>query len=253
MKKLFFLILPATIFVSGVFAQDAEEPAEQNDLAPWHQEFSNLPQEQRAQFMAHLNKSRELFQQKRVFETIEELHKAREIFPDSPDVENMLGACQVEFRAFDRAMEHFRKADELSPDNANVLFNIGELYFVTKQWERAEETFTTVLDKLDKDDRGQLQMSRLVEFKIMLSKLKQEKFEEAKALAEKYDHLDDSPYHYYAEAATAFDAGDEIKAEAALARARRIFRNPATLAPWQDTMMEFGYIKSFYGGDLVEE
>lgn len=258
MKKLVFLALTFAVFVPGLHAQDEidpipEDPAAKQDLAPWQRDFSNLPQEERVRFMAHLNKSRELFQQKRVFETIDELHKAREIFPDSPDVENMLGACQVEFRAFEKAREHFERADELSPDNPNVLFNLGELQFVTKKWAAAEKTFREVIDKLDQENAGQQQMSRLIEFKIMLCQMKQGEIEEARQLAEKYDFLDDSPFHYYAVAALAFDAGDEVKAEASLARARRVFRNPATLAPWQDTLMEFGYIKSFYGGELLEE
>jgi hypothetical protein len=34
-----------------------------------------------------------------------------------------------------------------------------------------------------------------------------------------------------------------------MARGGRIFQNPAILSPWQDTLMEFGYIKGFFGGD----
>jgi hypothetical protein len=30
--------------------------------------------------------------------------------------------------------------------------------------------------------------------------------------------------------------------------AGRVFANPAVIAPWQDTLIEFGYIESFYGG-----
>ena len=37
-----------------------------------------------------------------------------------------------------------------------------------------------------------------------------------------------------------------------LARAGRIFQSPEVLAPWQDTLVEYGYIKSFYGNDLNE-
>ena len=29
--------------------------------------------------------------------------------------------------------------------------------------------------------------------------------------------------------------------------AGRVFRDPNILAPWQDTLVEYGYIKSFYG------
>jgi hypothetical protein len=72
---------------------------------------------------------------------------------------------------------------------------------------------------------------------------------EATILAEKYDYLDDSPFYYYAKAAISYDNKDLIKAEEWLARAKRIFRDPNILAPWQDTLVEFGYIKSFYGNE----
>jgi hypothetical protein len=71
-------------------------------------------------------------------------------------------------------------------------------------------------------------------------------------LAEKYDFLDDSPFHYYAKAALAYEAEDLLKAEEWLAVAARIFQDPNILAPWQDTLVEYGYIKSFYGDDAAE-
>jgi hypothetical protein len=44
-----------------------------------------------------------------------------------------------------------------------------------------------------------------------------------------------------------------IKAEEWLAIAGRIFQDPNVLAPWQDTLVEYGYIKSFYGDDAGTE
>ena len=233
------------------FAQDKKEE-DKPDLLKWEQDFLNLPEDRRQKFAEHLQKARELFQQKRIFETLEELKNAQSIFNDAPDVENMLGACQVEFRAFDKAMEHFERANSLHPNNPNVLFNIGEVYFVKKDWKEAERYFELILPQLEKDKK-QMQMSRLVEFKLLLCAIKLGDMEKAKEIAARHDHLDDSPFPYYAEAALAFQSGDEIEAEIVLARAARIFRNPAMIAPWKDTLMEFGYIKSFYGGDLAEE
>jgi len=77
--------------------------------------------------------------------------------------------------------------------------------------------------------------------------------DDALILANKYDFLDDSPFYYYAQAAIAYESDDTIKAEEWLAICSRIFRDPQILAPWQDTLVEFGYIKSFYGDDLATE
>ncbi len=163
---------------------------------------------------------------------------------------NLIGACQVEFRNFDKAMESFKKADSLAPGQAAILFNMAELNFVTKDWETAETNLTNVLEMSGKTpDAQQLQLARLIEFKLLLTKIKLNKAAEAASMATKYDYLDDSPFPYYAEAAIHFSQGREIEGESAMIRGARIFRDPGILAPWQDTMTEFGYVKGFFGGD----
>ena len=67
------------------------------------------------------------------------------------------------------------------------------------------------------------------------------------------DFLSDSPIYYYGNAALEYNNDNGAEAEKWLARARRVFGNPRILAPWQDTLIEFGYVKSFYGGDLELE
>jgi tetratricopeptide (TPR) repeat protein len=232
-------------------AQEAEKP--KAELRAFEQEFLNLPQEKRDEFQKKIAEAQRLFSQKRVFETIDKANEAAAIFKNSPDLLNLQGACQVEFRNFDRAMEFFKEADKLAPNQPAIVFNMAELNFVTKEWEAAETNLAKVVELSGKSpDPSQLQLSRLVEFKLLLCKLKLGKKDEAAKLATKYDYLDDSPYPYYAEAAMHFDAGRDVEAEAAMARGGRIFQHPALLSPWQDTMIEFGYIKGFFGGDLEE-
>jgi tetratricopeptide (TPR) repeat protein len=120
------------------------------------------------------------------------------------------------------------------------------IYFVTKQWQKAHDLFVKILKQIPPEN---IALGRLVEFKILLCKNKLGKKDEVTILAEKYDFLDDSPYYYYAKAALAYEAKDLVKAEEWLATAGRIFQDPNVLAPWQDTLIEYGYIKSFYGSD----
>lgn len=248
MKAISRAILICLLPLSSLTAQTEEAPTK--DIPAFQQEFLNLPKEERDEFRELVGEAQRLFNQKRIFETIEVTQKAEKIFERSPDLLNVQGACQVEFRNFDRAMEYFKKADKLAPGQPTILFNIAELNFVTKDWAAAETSLNALLDAAGEDVSGpQLQMSRLIEFKLLLSKLKLGKTEEAKKLAEKYDYLDDSPFPYYAESAIAFSNGEDVTAEAAMARAARIFRDPSVLSPWQDTMIEFGYIKGFFGGE----
>jgi tetratricopeptide (TPR) repeat protein len=244
MKPIFRTLLICLFPLSLLNAQEKEAPKRPHEVA-----FSNLPEAKRKEFEEKLNEARRLFGEKRVFESLDKAKEASAIFPDDPGLLNLIGAAQVEFRNFDQAMEYFKKADALVPDNPEIIFNIAELNFVTKNWEEAERNLTRVLELAPPSSKTQFHLRRLTEFKLLLVKLKLNKAAEAATMAEKYDYLDDSPYPYYAEAAILFSTGKEMEAEAAMARGTRIFQDPNIIAPWQDTMIEFGYIKGFFGGD----
>jgi len=258
MKSILFLsllgVMPLAAQAVSAPAADASKPAgaaQQQALLPNQQAFLNLPEESRKKFITHISEANRIFQQKRIFETMDELDKATAIFKDSPEIHNLRGSCYVEMRAFDKAMDEFKKAAALSKDNPSIEFNMAEVQFVTKEWKKAYETFEKVMKLLPPQS---IALSRLVEFKMLLCLKKLGRDNDAIILAEKYDFLDDSPFYYYAQAALAYDKKDLVKAEEWLARANRIFRDPNVLAPWQDTLVEYGYIKSFYGEETpVEE
>ena len=249
-------LLSLFVLLTPLAAQDAAAPVEKKPAAatdalmPNQQAFLNLPEESRKEFVKHLGEANRIFQQKRIFETLEELDKASAIFKDSPEIHNLRGSCYVEMRAFDKSLAEFEKAIALSKDNPSLEFNIAEVYFVTKQWKKSLDILEKVLKELPADN---LALGRLVEFKILLCKKKLGKNDEVTILSEKYDFLDDSPFYYYAKAALAYDDNNLIKAEEWLATAGRIFQDPNVLAPWQDTLVEYGYIKSFYGDDAAPE
>lgn len=230
-------------------AAGSDAQSNQQDLLPNQRAFLNLPEEKRSQFVKSVGEANRVFQQKRIFEALEQLDKASEIFSESPEIHNLRGSCYVEMRSFEKALAEFDKAAALSKDNPSITFNIGEVYFVTKEWQKALDTFEKVITLLPADNMA---LRRLVEFKILLCMKKLGKDAEAQALAAKYDFSDDSPFHYYAQAALAYEDKNLVKAEEWLAIAARVFRDPNILAPWQDTMVEYGYIKSFYGEDTVE-
>lgn len=249
-KVLFFLLF----LITPLAAQDSAPPTgevrevEISSLLPNQQAFLNLPEESRKEFIKHFSEANRIFQQKRIFESLDELEKAAAIFRDSPEIHNLRGSCYVEMRAFDKALVEFDKAASLSKENPSIDFNVGEVYFVTKEWQKALDTFEKVLKVLPPTN---IALARLVEFKILLCKKKLGKTDEVTVLSEKYDFLDDSPFYYYAKAALAYDDKNLVKAEEWLAMASRIFRDPNVIAPWQDTLVEFGYIKSFYGDDAA--
>lgn len=246
-------LLPCLLLLSPLHAQeeaapDAEEKEApiQADLLPNQKDFLNLPEEERTEFAKHFGDASRFFQQKRIFECLEAVSEAEAIFSHSAELINLRGSCYVEIRAFDKAMVAFTEALKISPKNTSIRFNVGEVLFVTKQWQQAHDIFQEVLREIPMNNTA---LSRLVEFKILLCKVKLGQKEEVIILAQKYDYQDDSPFHYYAQAALAYEQKELLQAEEWLGRANRIFQDPNVIAPWQDTLVEFGYIKSFYGDD----
>ncbi|MDH4445068.1 MAG: tetratricopeptide repeat protein [Akkermansiaceae bacterium] len=249
MKAIQLLLL--CLFAAPVVAQEKSAPALKKEaLTANQQAFLNLPEEKRNEFVKILTEANRLFQQKRIFETIDKVQKAASIFSDSPEIYNLRGSCYVEMRAFDKALADFQKAQSFSSDASvsdyNIDFNIGEVYFVTKQWQKSVDTFAKVMKALPPEN---VALGRLVEFKILLGKKKLGLDNDVTILAGKYDFLDDSPFYYYVQAVLEYDKKNSLKAEEWLAVAGRIFQDPNVVAPWQDTLVEYGYIKSFYGDD----
>ncbi|MEP4809851.1 MAG: tetratricopeptide repeat protein [Luteolibacter sp.] len=243
-KSLALLLLLAVMPIQA--QEDASKNSDVDSLLPAPKEFLNMPADDRKKFVEHFGEASRYFQQKRIFECLDELHEAEKIFSDSAELLNLRGSCYVEMRAFDKAMVAFRKALEFNPRNTSVKFNIAEVLFVTKQWQESHDLFEQILREVPEQNTS---LTRLVEFKMLLCKKKLGRNDEALILAEKYDFLDDSPFYYYAKAAIAYDEDDLLEAEQWLARANRIFQDPNIISPWQDTLVEFGYIKSFYGDD----
>jgi tetratricopeptide (TPR) repeat protein len=223
-------------------AQDENAP-----VPEWQQKLENLSPEDKKSYATALGEGSRLFNQKRIFEALNSVYDAEKIFPQNPAALNLKGACYVEFRDFTRARACFDEAIALTPGNPSVLFNLVEMDFVTRQWEACQKRIQELSPLIPKDN---IAMHRLLEFKLMLTYLKTDQEDKARELSEKYDFLDDNPYYYYAQAAICYHDGETEKADTWIGSARRVFRDAATLSPWQDTLIEFGYIKSFYGDGL---
>lgn len=249
MKRFLLIALALTAPLHAQNPKPANDVAV-DDLSPNQLEFSNLPVEKREEFIRLCQEAENLLKEKRVFETLDKLHEAEKIFSKSVHTYNLRGSCYVEMRIFDKAEIEFKKGLEISPNNLNVKFNVGECMFVSKRWQESHDKFQELLKLMPPNE---MQLSRLIEFKIFLCKKKLGMDNEALILADKYDYQDDSPYYYYTKAALAFDKKDNVEAERWMVRAARIFRDPKILSPWQDTMMEYGYIKGFLGGDEEKE
>jgi hypothetical protein len=215
--------------------------------APNQVAFTNLPLEKRETFFKHRREAYRLFNDKRIVEAYEEIQSAMKIFNEDPETVNLLASCYVEFRDFPKAKLNYDQAIKLAPDVTSIKFNILEMEFVTRNWQKCIDLTKDLLAKLPAEE---VATRRIAEFKMLLCHQALGNDAEAEKLANLYDPLkEDTPYYYLAQAALSYKKKDFVVAEEWSSRAMRVFNNPAILAPWQDTLIEYGYIKSFYGGD----
>ena len=252
MKPLFLVLLFPFLALHAQEAPEKTTPetpeeAPKKEIPQYLIDLDNLTLEQKKAYRSHFIRANQLFQQKRIFECLEALAEVHKVYANSPESLNLLGACYVEFRNFDKARATFAKALLQSPNNPNVRFNQAEIEFVTHNWQTAHDQLTSILPTFNE---GNIAMRDLIRFKIILCKLKLGSKEGAQESLKDSTFLDDTPLFYYGKGAIAYSEERTVDAEVWLARADRIFRQPSQIAPWKDTLIEFGYIKSFYGGDL---
>lgn len=243
--RLFIFFIIATFVVVPMLSGQGNTRTNVEKLPPYQRAFANLPLNKRTDFIKHQREAARLYSEKRIIESLESLKLAEKVFDQSPDLHNLRGSCYVEFRAFDKAMTSYRKALSIAEGNILIMFNIAEVYFVTRQWQQAHDKFDALIRQVPEENVG---LVRISEFKLMLCKLKLGKKQDAEILAMKYDYRDDTPFYYFAMASLAFEKEENTEAERWIARAGRIFRNPAIIDPWRDTLAEYGYIKSSLGG-----
>lgn len=208
--------------------------------------FENLPIERKKQFQKHLIEADRLFKQQRIFEVLDQAHAADLIVSDTPNILTLKGASHIELRDFKKAEIVFKKAIEITPTDYSSYFNLGEVYFVTGQWEKSLEQFSQAQEILKNQDTSPA--AQLIEFKLYICHKKLGNQDTVSSYENKYDFHVDSPIFYYINAVKEFEAGNSIIAHTELGRATRVFRNSNILSSWKDTLIEAGYIKSFYGG-----
>ena len=240
------------------FSQEKVEAEKVAEIPAYVTKFTNLPQEKREEYGGFKLKAEQFFRQKRTFESLDEIHKAQKIFDEDPSLWNLQGSCYVEFRSFNKARKAFRKAQAIDPNNTGILFNLAEMDFVTKNWKGCAQKMTELMGKLKENSGeemtgGTLDLYRLALFKKMLSQLKLGQKDEARQLAkDNWEDWDDTPFTYYSKAALAYSEGEDQEANDWINSAVRVFGGLDRVANWQDTMIEVGYVRSFYGGDENE-
>lgn len=158
MKACTFLLAALTLALLPASAQ--QTPPEPPSPA-WIQEFNSLPEATRKSYIDQFRKAEQLFAQKRTMECLFSLTELEKLYAGNPGLYNLRGACYIEIRNIEKALENFEKAQKLDPSNLTIQFNLAEAHYVNHDYARALKAFTELLPPF-KDNPG---MTPLLQFK----------------------------------------------------------------------------------------
>jgi uncharacterized protein (AIM24 family) len=99
-------------------------------------------------FLAHFNKGKAHYDEKRFPQAEAELEEAYLLRPRDQKVLNLLGLVYFKQEKLEKAEEVYRKLAAESPDAHTLFYNLGLIYFKLQRLEEAESAFNKALDLL---------------------------------------------------------------------------------------------------------
>jgi len=97
-------------------------------------------------FLAHLNKGKEHYDQKRFDDAERQLEEAYLLRPRDQKVLNLLGLIYFKQEKYEKAEEVYRKLIAESPDAHTLYYNLGLIYLKLQRLEEAESSFLKALE-----------------------------------------------------------------------------------------------------------
>ncbi len=192
------------------------------------------------EFKDSLDKTNQLIQEKRVFDSLQAISKAEALVPNHPSVEVVKASAYVELKDYNKAKDIFVKLLKLAPGNPSLIFNTGEMHFVQAEWNEALDYLNRALDGLYTSNHKDLY--NLTKFKIYIchkklgNKAKVDEYEKA------YDFTSDSPIYYFINYVKFHSEDNQTESKEWLKKAHRVFKAPRALTSWIDTLQESGYL-----------
>jgi len=180
--------------------------------------------------------------------TLEKLDALDARQPDVAAAKNLRGVALMRMGEYGRAEKALQKARELDPDFWEARFNLAEVPFLAKNWAEARDRFVALAK--EPNERAQGATAELIQFKILLTFLEQNKEREAQAIADRLKGSSVSPAFYYAQAAMAFHTQDETGAKVNLRAAEKAF-SPQLNKLFVQSFYEVGWLENPAGGTPV--
>jgi tetratricopeptide (TPR) repeat protein len=160
--------------------------------------------------------------------------------PNQPQILNLRGAILLEQQKYDEAEGFFKEALKVDPKFREAQFNLADVPFRNKDYTKARDRFQALLKQTPGGDKNQA--AQLINFRVFLTYLLEEKDSRAQKLMEQFQFSGDTPALYYAEAAWQFKHDNADKANDWIASARKIYPS-ASNALYAGGFYDLGWLK----------
>jgi predicted Zn-dependent protease len=160
--------------------------------------------------------------------------------PNLAESLNLRGVVLMRQGKFDKAERALRKAVSLEPRFWNASFNLAEIPFMKKDWGEARNRFEGLMS--GQSDGMQPETNQLIQYKILLTFVRQGKENTVDWMLNKFEQAKDSPALYYSNAAIAFQRGNEKEARDWLDAAKKKYAAPLNKL-YSESLYEIGWMQ----------
>lgn len=243
MKRLLFLPVLAALPLLPCPAQQGgsvmtTDSGEVRPLPRWLIEFSNLPRETRARYIALFNLAKKAYREGRFVDAMAYMVDCEVIQRGNPGVWNLRACCLMEQKFFEEAAAELERVLKEQPDDHAALMNLASMHMACGRYTKSLELLAQLREALPCTTNPEV--LNLLDFRALLCHLMLGQDQEARALVAHLTPMADTPLYYYGRAAFALAEGKMSDYEYCLTAADNIFANNRATEPYRRTLLLSG-------------
>ncbi len=220
----------------------AQQTSSVEDLPQWLVDFSNLPRNDREQYLRAFNNAKRAYQQGQWVACIGYLADCEMIFRGNPNVWNLRACCLMEQKYLDEAAEEMEKASKALPNDPVTAMNLANIRMARGQYEESIQTLHELREMLPYETPQEL--LNVLTFREFLCRIMLNEEAEARELVKEFTQMSDTPLYYYSQSVLALSRGDRVEAARLLRVGNNIFAKGNVTVPYRRAMELSGVTNS---------
>ena len=205
-----------------------------NELPQWLVDFSNLPRNDREQYLRAFNNAKHAYQQGQWVACIGYLADCEMIFRGNPNVWNLRACCLMEQKYLEEAAEELEKVRKVLPNDPVTAMNLANIRMARGQYKESIQTLHELRDMLPYETPQEL--LNVLTFREFLCRIMLNEETEARELVKDFTQMSDTPLYYYSQSVLALSRGDRVEAARLLRIGNSIFAKGNITVPYQRAM-----------------